>query len=103
MQIIQVNRSTLHKPVARPVLQGWQNYPGKSRGQEINFINMSMSALGVLEISCDSLCKPLTSLDLPEMHQKRLVSKVMAIAIRSTYYIFCRRSKDWTDPDLMDF
>ena len=71
--------------------------------QEINFINMSMSALGVLESSCDSLFNLLKSLDLPEIHQKRLVSKVMAIAIRSTYYIFCRRNKDWTDPDLMDF
>ena len=65
--------------------------------QEINFINMSMSALGVLESSCDSLFKLLKSLDLPEIHHKRLVSKVMAIAIRSKYYI------DWTDPDLMDF
>ena len=71
--------------------------------QEINFINMSMSALGVLESSCDSLFKLLKSLDLPEMHQKRLVSKTIAIAIRSTYYIFCRRNKKWTDPDLMDF
>ena len=71
--------------------------------QEINFINMSMSALNVLESSCDSLLKLLKSLDLPEIHQKRLVSKVMVIAIRSTYYIFCRRNKDSTDPDLMDF
>ena len=69
----------------------------------INFINMSMSALGVLESSCDSLFRLLKSLDLPEMHQRRLVSKTIAIAIRSTYYIFCRRNKDWTDPDLMDF
>ena len=71
--------------------------------QEITFINMSMSALGVLDSSCDSLFNLLKSLDLPEIHQKRLVSQVMAIAIRSTYYIFCRRNKDWTDPDLMDF
>ena len=71
--------------------------------QEINFINMSMSALGVLESSCDSLFKLLKSLDIPEMHQKCLVSKTITIAIRSTYYIFCLRNKDWTVPDLMDF
>ena len=51
--------------------------------QEINFINMSMSALGVLESSFDSLFKLLKSLDVPEIHQKRLVSKVMAIAIQT--------------------
>ena len=71
--------------------------------EEINFINMSMSTLGVLESSYDSLIKLLNSLDLPEMHQKHLVSKVMAIAICSTYYISCRQNKDLTDPELMDF
>ena len=35
--------------------------------------------------------------------QRRLLWTVMNIAIRLTYYIFCRRNKDWTDPDLMDF
>ena len=62
-----------------------------------------MSALGVLERSSDSLFKLLKCLDLPEMHQKRLVSKVMAIAIGLTYYILCCRNKDWTHPDFMDF
>ena len=60
--------------------------------QEINFINMSINALGVLESSCDFLFKLLKSLDLPELRQKLLVSKVMAIAILSTYYIFCHRN-----------
>ena len=32
-----------------------------------------------------------------------LLLLIMNIAIRATYFIFCRRSKDWTDPDLMDF
>ena len=71
--------------------------------QKINFIKISMSALGVLESSYDSLFNLLKSLDLTEIHQKRLVSKVMSIAIRYFYYIFCRRNKDWTDSDLMDF
>ena len=57
-------------------------------------MNMSMSALGVLESSCDALFNLLKSIDIPEKHQKRLVSKVMAIAIHSTYYIFCRQNKD---------
>ena len=26
-------------------------------------------------------------------------SKIMNIAIRSKYFIFCRRNKDWTDPE----
>ena len=42
-------------------------------------------------------------LDIEVPIQRRLLSKVMDIAIRSTYYMICRRNKDWTDPDLMDF
>ena len=64
---------------------------------------MSMSALGVFDKSCESLTKMLKDLDIEVPIQRRLLSKVMNIAIRSTYYIFCRRNKDWTNPDLMDF
>ena len=70
---------------------------------EVKFINVSMSALGVFDQSCESLTKMLKDLDIEVSIQRRLLSKVMNIAIRSTYYIFCRRNKDWTDPDLMDF
>ena len=45
----------------------------------------------------------LKDLDIEVSIQRRLLSKIMNIAIRSTYFLFCRRNKDWTDPDLMDF
>ena len=62
-----------------------------------------MSALGVIDSFCDSLIDLLKDLDFPEKHQRRLISKIMNIAIRCTYYIFCRRNKEWIDPHLMDF
>ena len=43
--------------------------------QEINFINMSVNALGLLESSCDSLFRLLKKLDLPEIQQKFLALK----------------------------
>ena len=70
---------------------------------EVKFVNVSMSALGVFDKFCESLTKMLKDLDIEVSIQRRLISKIMNIAIRSTYFIFCRRSKDWTDPDLMDF
>ena len=62
-----------------------------------------MSALGALDSSCDSLMELLKDLDFPEKLLKCLISKIMNTAIHSTYYIFCRRNKDFTDPYLMDF
>ena len=71
--------------------------------QKVKFLNVSMSALGVLKSTCDSLMELLEDLDCPEKLQRRLISKIMNIEICCTYYIFFRRNKDWTDPDLMDF
>ena len=62
-----------------------------------------MSVLGALDSSCDSLMELLEDLDFAEKFRKRLISKIMNIAIRCTYYIFCRRNKEWTDPNMMDF
>ena len=35
--------------------------------------------------------------------QRKLTMKLINIAIRCSYYIFCRRNKEWTNPDLIDF
>ena len=70
---------------------------------EVKFINASISALGVFDKSCESLTKMLKHLGIEVSIQRRLLSKIMNIAIRSAYFTFCRRNKDWTDPDLVDF
>ena len=54
--------------------------------QKVNFINISMSALGILDKSYVYLFKLLKDLDLPQIHQKSLVSKIITIPIRSTYF-----------------
>ena len=35
--------------------------------------------------------------------QRSVSSKIINITIRSTYFIFCRRNKPWTDPELLAF
>ena len=62
-----------------------------------------MDALGVFGNSCELLMKMLKDLNIEVSIQRRLLSKIMNIGIRSTYYIFCRKNKELTDPDLMDF
>ena len=69
----------------------------------VHFVNVSMSALGVLDNSCHSLVKMMKDLDMSETLQRHIISKIMNISIRCTYYIFCCRNKDWSNPDLMDF
>ena len=55
----------------------------------VHFVNVSMSAIGVLDNSCHSLVKMMKDLDMSETLQRHIISKIM--------------NKDWSDPDLMDF
>ena len=37
------------------------------------------------------------------VNDNRTFIKCMETAIRATYFIFCRRNKEWTNPDLLNF
>ena len=69
----------------------------------IKFINLSISAIGVIEKDSSTFLKMLRDLDMDENHIKYSIKKIINIAIRSTYYIFCCHNKEWTKPELMKF
>ena len=58
------------------------------------FVNLSISSLGVFSIECDAFLDMLNDLRFDDRHRKYCIGKIMSIAIRSTYYIFCCRNKD---------
>ena len=67
------------------------------------FVNLSISALGVFDEESAAFINMLESINLDKSHVKYITKKIIAIAIRSTYFIFCCRNKEWTNPDLMKF
>ena len=69
----------------------------------VKFINLSISALGVLNNESAAFLKMLEDVHLDKTHNKYLIKRIINIAIRSTYYIFCCRNKEWTKPDLLKF
>ena len=64
---------------------------------EVNFVNLSMSYLGIFA----QFLEMLGNVGLDKNYQTYCVRKMMTIAIRSTYYIFCCRNKEWESPDLL--
>ena len=40
-------------------------------------------------------------LSIDDRHLTYIQKKISTITIRSTYYIFCRRGQDWTNPELL--
>ena len=69
----------------------------------IRFVNLSMSALGIFGTSSDTLLQMLQDLHLNANVQNNIVKKASNIAIRCSYYIYCRRNKQWTCPDLLSY
>ena len=37
------------------------------------------------------------------INENRTFARCLETSIRATYYIFCRRNKEWTDPELLNF
>ena len=72
----------------------------RSTYRQINFINLSLGALGTLGSSSDSFSELLKAVDFDSKMQKAILSRIMNITIRCTYYIFCCRNKPWTSPKL---
>ena len=68
---------------------------------KVVFVNLSMGAIGVMGSSCNSLLSLLPELHFDKKITKRIIMKAMNISIRSSYYIFCRQNKPWTNPELL--
>ena len=62
----------------------------KNDYEKVNFVNLSISALGMMKM-----------LKFDKRMTNYTIKKITNIAIRTSYYIFSRRNKEWTDPELM--
>ena len=71
--------------------------------EEVKFVNVSISSLGVFSESSLGLSEMWKDLKFDEKCRKYFVSKIINICIRSSYYIFCMRNKEWDNPQLMSY
>ena len=71
--------------------------------EEAKFVNVSISSLGVFSETFLDLIEMLKDLEIYMHGRKYLVRKIINTCIRSTYYIFCKRNKEWDNPELMSY
>ena len=45
----------------------------------------------------------MNDIGIDKKQQLYIIKKMINIAIRETYYIFCHRNRNWDSPDLMQF
>ena len=72
----------------------------KKKFNQVKFINVSISSIGVFAESTKSLFHMLHDLKYHEQRMKYVKKKIIATCIR-TSYIFCRRNKHWDSPELL--
>ena len=71
--------------------------------EKVNFVNISMSSLGVYGKECSAFISMLNDLGFNENDRKYCIKRMTTIAIRTTYYIFCCRNKESASPELLTF
>ena len=69
----------------------------------IIIVIITISTLGVFDSSSVDFLAMLEDLKCDQTWRHYVVKKIMAIAVRTSHYVFCRRNKDWDNPELMTF
>ena len=67
---------------------------------QFNWILFEISTLDFAWKSIKAFSKFLKELKLDD---KGMINECQEVAIRISYYIYCRRRKEWSDPDLMPY
>ena len=93
MQTNSESKASKYYPLQRTLLSNYK---------QIKYIDLSMGALGTIGSSSKSFINLLKSLDFSDKLQKHILSNLIIITIRSTYFIFCCRNIPWTSPDLQN-
>ena len=73
----------------------------KNDYDKINFVNLSISTLGIYDKSTTDFIDMMKTLKFDKRSTNYMIKKITSIAIQTSYYIFCRRNKEWTDPERM--
>ena len=69
----------------------------------VRFVNLSMSSLGVFSDESSTFLDMMNDIGIDKKQQRSIIKKMINIAIRATYYIFCCRNRNWDSTDLMQF
>ena len=56
---------------------------------------------GVFGKECSTFIEILNDFGFQKQHQNCCIRRMTTIAIRTTYYIFCCRNKEWMNPELL--
>ena len=73
----------------------------KHQYDSVKFISLSISKLGVFSLRSTDFLNMLKETGFDDKRVNYIIRTLKIIAIRTTYYAFCKRGKDWDSPELL--
>ena len=70
---------------------------------QVKYINLSLGACGIIGKGSKPFFDLLEELKIPDNEKHFLTKRIINICIRTTYYVFCIRNKEWSNPELLQF
>ena len=67
----------------------------------VKYADLSMGAIGVIGKGSKDLQNIFIDMGLPKPESAYLIRRIINVCIRSTYFIFCQRNKQWEEPSLL--
>ena len=68
---------------------------------DVTYFDLSMGAIGTIGTESEEIRDMFEELGLEKGDCDYLIRKIINVCIRSTYYIFCQRNKQWESPGLL--
>ena len=67
----------------------------------VKYCDISMGAIGIIGTDSKDIQNTFENLGLSKEESDYLIRKIINVCLRTTYYIFCCRNKDWEAPSLL--
>ena len=67
----------------------------------VTYFDLSMGAIGIIGNESSSIQKLFLHLGLSRPESEYLLRKIINVCVRTSYYIFCQRNKEWEAPSLL--
>ena len=68
---------------------------------DVKYFDLSMGGIGVIGNESKGVKTMFEKLGLKKEESDYLIRKMINVCLRSTYYIFCQRNKEWESPSLL--
>ena len=75
----------------------------KSHYDQVKYINLFFGACGIIGKGYKPFFDLLEELKIPDNERHFLTKRIINICIGTTYYVFCMRNKEWSNPELLQF